>query len=363
MKILFLAPADSIHTVRWVNSLSERGNQVLLVSLPNHSETQNKIYKKVQKKYLPINGVKGYYLNAGVLKKITSNFQPDIINVHYASGYGTLARIAHLQNVILSVWGSDVYDFPYKNRLNCHIIKKNLNYASHIASTSHAMATQVKRLVGDRDITVTPFGVNTEVFKKYEKEEQDYFTVGTIKTLSYKYGIDTVIRSFALFEERAKATGKIRLLIYGEGEQKEELSQLCKRLKIDDKCHFKGYVKNSEIPQILKNIDVACFGSRLDSESFGVSAVEAMSCEVPVIVTDVDGFKEVVEDKKTGFIVERDDPVKMAEKIEKLYLNKELLNEMGCSGRKRVRRFFDWEKNVETMIELYNTQYMHMEKQ
>lgn len=355
MKILFLAPADSIHTVRWVSSLSERGNQVLLVSLPNHSETQNKIYKKVQTKYLPIKGLKGYYLNAGVLKKIASNFQPDIINVHYASGYGTLARIAHLQNVILSVWGSDVYDFPYKNRLNYYIIKKNLNYASHIASTSHAMATQVKRLVGDRDITVTPFGVNTEVFKKYEKEEQGYFTVGIIKTLSYKYGIDTVIRAFALFEEMAKSTGKIRLLIYGEGEQKEELSQLCRLLKIDDKCYFKGYVKNSEIPQALKNIDVVCFGSRLDSESFGVSAVEAMACEVPVIATDADGFTEVIENGVTGYIVPKDSPEKMAQCIQRLYTNKELCSQIGMNGRNRVKKLYEWEKCVDVMEKMYRS--------
>ncbi|WP_294143627.1 glycosyltransferase [uncultured Clostridium sp.] len=355
MKILFLAPANSIHTVRWVNALSEKGNQVLLVSLPNHSETQNRLHKEVQIEYLPVRGTKGYYLNAGILKKSARNFQPDIINAHYASGYGTLARIAHLPNVILSVWGSDVYDFPYNNRINHYIIKKNLNYAVHLASTSYAMAEQVKRLVGDKDIIITPFGVDTERFMRFEKDDEDYFTAGIIKTLSYKYGIDTVIKAFALFAKKVETTEKVRLLIYGEGEQKAELLELCKQLKIDDKCFFKGYVKNSELPQILKNIDVACFGSRLDSESFGVSAVEAMSCEVPVIVTDVDGFKEVVEDKITGYIVKRDSPDEMAEALEQLYLNKELRFTMGENGRERVKKLYDWSDNVEIMIELYHS--------
>ena len=61
--------------------------------------------------------MKGYYLNAPLLQRLAEKIKPDVVNAHYASGYGTLMRRAKLKNTVLSVWGSDVYDFPYKNRL------------------------------------------------------------------------------------------------------------------------------------------------------------------------------------------------------------------------------------------------------
>ena len=79
------------------------------MSLPDHRAEINKIDDKVKIFYLPVSGAKGYYLNAFSMKKIYNKFRPDIVNAHYASGYGTLVRVAHIPNVLLSVWGCHVY--------------------------------------------------------------------------------------------------------------------------------------------------------------------------------------------------------------------------------------------------------------
>ena len=96
---------------------------------------------------------------------------------------------------------------------------------------------------------------------------------------------------------------------------------------------------------------IACFGSR--SESFGVSAVEAMACEIPVIATKVAGFQEVVRDGETGILVDVDDVQAMADAIKKLYDDKELREQYGKAGRKRVQNLYDWNENVDEMITLY----------
>lgn len=354
MKILFIAPANSIHTVRWVNSLSKVGEEVVLVSLANHKESVDEISETVKVIYLPVKGASGYYLNAPYLKRISNKICPDVINVHYASGYGTLARIAKLTNVILSVWGSDVYQFPFQSPSKMKIIKKNLNYAKKITSTSYCMAAQIKKLISDSDIAVIPFGVDISKFKKIDiVKDYNKFTVGIIKTLLPVYGIDVVIHAFYEFYKILCKENKIQLelVIYGSGLQKEELESLCMELKIEKMVSFKGYINHNLVPEAWNGIDVACFGSR--EESFGVSAIEAMACEVPVIVTEADGFKEIIEDKITGYVVPLEDYKKMSFYLKSIFMNSYLVRDMRKAARKKVEELYDWNKGVNTMLELY----------
>lgn len=356
MKILFLAPASSIHTIRWINALVKRNNQVLLVSLPNHILKNEEIDDKVQLTYLPFGKMKGYYLNSFFLKKIWGDFKPDIVNAHYASGYGTLARISKIPHLILSVWGSDVFDFPYRSKINFKIMKKNLLYAEKIASTSITMGEQVEKLIGKKQITITPFGVDLKTFKNFNDKNDDRFSFGIIKTLLPIYGIDILLIAFAKFlillKEEKKYDKKIALEIYGEGESYAELKKLAQDLSIDKQVFFRGHISNNEVPAALNRLDVFCATS-ICNESFGVSIVEAMACEIPVIVSDVDGFKEIVEDKISGIIVARGKPDELAKAMFLMYEDKYLRTVLGKNGRKKVEAYYDWNKNVETMLALY----------
>lgn len=362
LRILFLSAANSVHTVRWVNALAERRYQVVLISQKDHMDKKHLISPKVKILYLPIKGKKGYYFNAIFLNKIYKKIHFDVVNVHYASGYGTLARMAKLPNVLLSIWGSDVYDFPYESKIKEKILKKNLAYASLLASTSYCMSRQVRKIIGEKEIIITPFGVDIEKFKKSDKKDKELFVVGTVKTLLPKYGIDLIITSFYLFIKKLENKIPVQLVIYGEGSQKEELVSLCKSLGILNRVSFKGYIPNQEVPKVLNEMDIVCFGSRLDSESFGVAAVEAMACELPIVATKVDGFQEVIEDGVTGYLVTVDDAEEMAESILRLYHDEKLRSEMGHKGRQRVEALYDWEKCVSIMIEIYKSMIKRRKK-
>lgn len=91
----------------------------------------------------------------------------------------------------------------------------------------------------------------------------------------------------------------------------------------------------------------------MDSESFGVAAVEAMACEIPVIATDVDGFTEVISMRESGFIVHRDAPEEMAEYILELYHSAVLRECIGKNGRRRVLQNYNWNNNIDMMLALY----------
>lgn len=352
MKILFISAANSVHTVRWVNSLAERGHDVYLISLINHQVESNKVNDKVSIFFLPHSGGKGYYLNAVYLRKLWRQIRPDVINVHYASGYGTLVRVARLPRVILNVWGSDIYEFPSVRKLNELILRKNLAYATHLASTSNVMARQTKKYLKKENsiITITPFGVDTKRFIP-KKNDHKIFVFGIVKTLKDIYGIDVIINAFSTFLNTVENKNNVRLEIYGEGECKEELIELAKKKGILEQVHFGGYIENQKLPHILQNMDVFLLGSR--QESFGVAAVEAMSCELPIVATSAEGLVEVIDDGKTGFLVPIDDVDAMAYHMKILYDNPKLRRDMGRAGRNKVMEKYDWQRNVEVMEDLY----------
>lgn len=358
-KIIFISAANNIHTVRWVNALSDKYD-IHLVTCKNHSEIFNQINKSVKIYILKYKAPIGYYLNARQLKKIYNDVKPNLVNVHYASGYGTLARMAKIHPILLSVWGSDIYDFPKESKLKYRILEKNLLNVNAIGSTSIKMKEELERLYPniEKKIYITPFGVDTNKFKKINRERNDNeFRIGIVKTLKKKYGISDLILAFNQLKKNIESKGKndinVKLYIYGDGEQKQELLNLIENLNLNNYVFLKGKIKNEQVPEVLNDLDLFCATSILNSESFGVAVVEAMACELPIIATDVDGFKEVLVNGKTGVIVKRQDIAAIATAMEDLIFNRDKRIEYGKNARKRVLEKYSWDKNVEYMMSVY----------
>lgn len=212
------------------------------------------------------------------------------------------------------------------------------------------MARRTSRFTG-KEIAVTPFGVDIEKFKKITVKKDDTFVVGNVKTLSPKYGIDVLIRAFRMVKDN-NPNLKTVLVIVGDGPCRNEYIGLAEELGMKDDVKFIGKVPNDKLLWYYNSFSVSV--SLSDSESFGVVAVEAMACCCPVVVSDADGFTEVVEDGVTGFIVPKRDPSAAAAAIQKFINDPVLRDRMGAAGRERVCRFYEWNDNVSGMISIYN---------
>ena len=361
-KILFLSDGSSVHTKRWVNSTVENGNFVHLFSLapvnaadyPAHDFTftdfalQKRVGGFSKLRYLKV---------LPELKKVVREFKPDIMHAHFATSYGLLGSLCGFHPFILSVWGSDVFDFPQKSFLHKAVLKHNLKSADKILSTSNVMAVETQKYT-DKDIEVTPFGINTEIFKpeKVNRSDSTPFSendlvIGTIKWLEKIYGIDYLIRAFSIVLSRHPEL-PLKLLIVGDGSERQNLETLANELGLGEKVYFAGRADYSKVHYFNNVMDVYSALSLYDS--FGVAIVEAESCGTPVVVSDVGGLPEVVEDGVTGFVVERKNAVVAAEKLEKLVLDPELRKSMGKAGRERVLKLYDWNENVAQMMGIYN---------
>jgi glycosyltransferase involved in cell wall biosynthesis len=105
--------------------------------------------------------------------------------------------------------------------------------------------------------------------------------------------------------------------------------------------------------RLLQSMDIFTILSVLDSETFGVAAVEAAACGIPVVATKVGGLPEVVEDGVTGLLVAPANSRETAEALSKLLDNESLRLEMGTQGRKKVLNQYDWSNNLKSMIAIY----------
>ena len=220
------------------------------------------------------------------------------------------------------------------------------------------MARQVRRLVPEiGDIAITPFGVDTAVFQPVASDrDRDTCTIGTVKTLADKYGVDVLIRAFGRLKDdpEFRTSGvRLRLQLVGDGPQRSALEGLVKELGIQEDVHFVGAVPHADVPLWLSRLDIFVASSRLDSESFGVAVIEASSCGLPVVVSNAGGLPEVVDPETTGFIVLKEDDAGLARAIKELVLDEGLRHRMGAAGREFVRQEYEWTHCVDLMLACY----------
>lgn len=357
MKIIFVGSAKSIHVRQWISNLTGSDVQIVLVTQHPDDTGFYKDFPKVKVVNLPNFFGLGYILNVIYFKLIVLFEKPDLVNVHYATGYGFYVHGSGGVPCVLNVWGSDVYEFPLKSKLHKCILRLNLLGADLVASTSRAMANQVESLYPDICISaITPFGVSDEFYlnsKNFHVDNKIIF--GTVKTLHEKYGIDFLIRAFAMFVGKefssvAEAEAYVTLRLVGGGD-KAALVSLCQQLGIVDIVEFVGAVPHSAVPSELSLLDIYCAPSR--QESFGVAVIEASSCGVPVIVSDAGGLPEVVVHGQTGFITPVGDIEAICAAMQRLYHDRTLRETMGKNGRDFVVKNYSWQVCTQKMLNTY----------
>jgi glycosyltransferase involved in cell wall biosynthesis len=146
---------------------------------------------------------------------------------------------------------------------------------------------------------------------------------------------------------------KLCLTIVGKGPLRGELEHMAADLGVMNVTTFTGWVPYAEVPAYLNQLDIFVAPSRMESESFGVAILEASSCGIPVVVSDVGGLPEVVKHGETGVVVESENVGAFAEAMHRLICDRTLRKRMGDAGRNRVVSQYQWEANVSLMEDVY----------
>lgn len=344
---MILSDARSAHTVRWIHALASRGHEILLFTLtPPPADAYAEIASvsvvwpgvdaDIARREEGALGKFRYLRTLPLLASEIRRWRPDLVHAHYASSYGLLATLVRARPRIVSVWGMDVYSFPHRSSFHKYLMKSILGSADAVLSTSHIMREQVLELV-NRPVTVTPFGVDTQRFcPSTIPRPPGCLRVGTVKALEEKYGIEYLLRAFAIVLEKGTHPAGYRLVIVGGGSRLEQLKRLAVDLGVSDWVEFAGASAYADVHHRHQALDLAVYPSIEASESFGVAAVESQSCGVPVVVSRVGGLPEVVVDRRTGLLAPPRDASALAMAMLEILDDPQLSRRMGESGRQHV---------------------------
>jgi glycosyltransferase involved in cell wall biosynthesis len=353
-KLIILSDAIITHTQKWATYFRDNSFDVHVISLrPAEIEgvtvhvLQSKAYAN-RKNNMQYNKVKVLLDVVPQIKGLVKQIQPDLLHAHHVSSYGLFGALSGFHPYAISAWGYDTITFPEKNFINRWMITYSLSKADILFATSKFLAAKTERFT-DKKIIITPFGVNINKFTP-KPEKRDKFIFGTIKALYPKYGVRYLIQAAKIVD---KEIPNWELWIAGSGTEEENLKNLTKSFKLENKIKFLGRIPHEKVPETLQKMDVFIVPSIWECETFGVAAVEAAAVGLPVIASNLGGLPEVVLNDKTGFLVPPKAHTEIAEKLIYLYKNKEIKEQMGKDARQFVLDTYVWEENARIMLEAY----------
>ncbi|MBU1148588.1 glycosyltransferase family 4 protein [Patescibacteria group bacterium] len=221
-----------------------------------------------------------------------------------------------------------------------------------IIAISKAVKKQLLDLgVKEKNLKVIYPGVDLGKFdivrRNFQKKFQENFIVGTISRLEPEKGITYLLQAV---KSALPLIPNLSLLIVGDGSARQNLEWLTKKLEIEELTQFVGFQKATDRWYPLFDLFVLPSAIR---ESFGISLVEALSFEVPVIASRLGGIVEIIEDEKTGYLVPPKDHQALSEKIISVYKNYQQAKAVAQAGRQKVEQNYSLDKMISEHYQLF----------
>ncbi|MFD3002072.1 N-acetyl-alpha-D-glucosaminyl L-malate synthase BshA [Pontibacter toksunensis] len=282
----------------------------------------------------------------------------DLLHVHYAIPHASAAFMAKqiLKTkgisipVITTLHGTDI-TLVGKDASFEPVVTFSINQSDGVTAVSDSLRTETFEYFDiEKDIEVIPNFINLDKFKRQRKEHfrmaiaptEEKLLVHTSNFRAVKR-VEDVIRIFAKVRQQIPS----KLLLVGDGPDRPKMEKLCRQLQICQDVRFLG--KLDAVEEVLSIADLFLMPS--EKESFGLAALEAMACEVPVVSTNAGGIPELNVDGETGFTSPVGAIDEMVEKA--LYiLNDENLPRFKANALRRATDF-----DVNKIVPLYENFY------
>lgn len=290
----------------------------------------------------------------------------DVLHVHYAIPHATSAFLAkqimgesaaHIP-IITTLHGTDITlvgsDPSYKT-----VVDFSINQSDGVTAVSEYLKRETySRFDIEKDIRVIPNFIDLDRFKKSNKShfKKAICPEGekVIVHVSNFREVKRVPEVVSVFHRILQSGIRAKLLLVGDGPDRQKAERRCRELEICNDIRFLG--KQENVEEILSIADLFLIPS--GSETFGLAALEAMSCSVPVISSDIGGLPEVNVEGETGYLCGLDDIDCMADRAVHILKDDKLHKEMSDNARKRAEQF-----EMNKVISVYEAYYEEIREQ
>lgn len=337
------------------HALASRGHEVHFITyeLPFRLRLSDKniFFHEVEINQYDLFKYPDYALTLAVkIAAVSSEFDLDILHVHYAIPHATSAFLAkrileqNKPSVITTLHGTDItlvgLDAAYYR-----IVKFSIEESCGVTAVSHALKKQTEEsfhIEKPIEVIYNFFTPRPELLR--QKPMRHLFVRNHEKLLIHASNYRSVKRPQDLIKIFAQVRKEVdsKLLLLGSGSGLEEARKVIHELHLEDHVFFEG--NNVDIDPYLASGDLFLLPS--EQESFGLAALEAMSYGVPAIATDVGGLPELITSGKTGYLSSLGDIEGMAKNAITLLNNPDLYQQMSEAVRKEACERFCSEKII-----------------
>jgi glycosyltransferase involved in cell wall biosynthesis len=306
-------------------------------------------------------GETGQFYKKSISKYILKNLKDvDIIHTHqaYPDGYGIVDLSKSLSiPYITEIHSTNTLNIWSNHRSVNKKFLKTLNSSDKIVCISEELCNSVINLgIEEEKISHIPLGVDIDRFRPRNVEnikfklgisdEKVLLFVGRLVKLK---NVDHILKAVLKVVNFYK---NFKLLIVGDGPEKDNLLRLSKRLKLDKYVMFLGELKGTELSCIYSLADILVLAS--STEGRPIVIYEAMASECSIIATNVGGIPEQVKDGYNGLLIEPENPSMLADKIGYMLENEELMVKMGKNSRKHIiKENWTWNGYAERIKKIY----------
>lgn len=309
---------------------------------------------------------RGKWRAVASLRRILRHYRPEVLHLHFTGFIGPypwLAKLCSVKQVFFTDHSSQpeghvIHRAPFWKRLVARLINlpitrvitvSEYGYRS-VAGRDLVSAERIQTIYNSADLSrATDVGDRASQFRRKHSIPEGRALVAQVSWLIPEKGVADLLAAARLVISR---NPKVHFAFVGDGAYREQYERQAQEMGIGGHVTFTGQVEDPMRDGVYAAADVVCQVSRWE-EVFGYVIAEAMSSAKPIVATRVGGIPELVEDGKTGFVVERGDVQAMADRILELVAKPELRDEMGRAGRDVARERFDLESNVEKVVGLY----------
>lgn len=304
--------------------------------------------------------LKEFLQAASIAKQILNDKKIAHVHAHFAHDATTVAWMAAMITGLQFSFTAHAKDIYLESLNPANLLPRKMNAAKFVVTCTEANRRHL------RDLSNTPVyciyhGLTDDFVDLLRqnspngRERNGHIRALAVGRLVEKKGLDTFVDACGILQRRDV---RFEAIIVGEnGEAKEKIDQAISANNLTDKVRLAGSMKQADLFEEYRRADVFCLPCRIlengDRDGIPNVMIEAMSCGVPVVTTNISGIPEVIEDGRNGLLVEPNDATALANSLERIYRLKSLSARLAAEGLRTVQEKFDGDVSARKLAKLF----------